>query len=185
MPLGIALQPDGKIVAAGTTFGLNGRDFALARYNSDGSLDTGFGINGSAVMDLYHQDDNATRVAVAPDGKIVMVGSTEPNELAPGPPDFAIVSFDNGRATLMQTPIIGNAYFTTNGLTIKGVNFDDGAIILVDGQEQTTTPGWTIGNPTGVLIAPNSGKGIQIGQPVTVQVRDACGTLSNEVQVQR
>ena len=114
-----------------------------------------------------------------------MVGSTEPNELAPGPPDFAIVSFDNSRASLMQTPIIGNASFTTNGLTIRGVNFDDGAVILVDGQAQATAPGWSIGNPTGVLVATNGGKGMQTGQPVTVQVRNACGKLSNEVQVQR
>ena len=48
----VALQPDGKIIAAGTVFvdfnpgDISDTDFALARYNSDGSLDTTFGNGG-------------------------------------------------------------------------------------------------------------------------------------------
>ncbi len=46
----VAVQGDGKIVVAGFAFssGING-DFALARYNADGSLDTSFGTGGKVT----------------------------------------------------------------------------------------------------------------------------------------
>jgi len=48
----IALQQDGKIVAVGEST-INGqRDFALARYNSNGSLDAGFGTGGKLNTDF-------------------------------------------------------------------------------------------------------------------------------------
>jgi uncharacterized delta-60 repeat protein len=67
----IALQSDGKIVAAGAA----GGDFALARYNSDGSLDTGFGTGGQVTTD-FGADDSAADVALQSDGKIVVVGES-------------------------------------------------------------------------------------------------------------
>ena len=44
----VAIQPNGKIVVAGNA----GSDFALARYNADGSLDSSFGSGGKVVTDL-------------------------------------------------------------------------------------------------------------------------------------
>ena len=50
---GIAIQPDGKLVTAGSAEDRSGpgwaNDFALARYNSDGSLDTSFGNGGKVT----------------------------------------------------------------------------------------------------------------------------------------
>jgi uncharacterized delta-60 repeat protein len=75
----VAIQPDGKIVVAGGT-GLNGvGDFALIRLNTDGSTDYDFsqpGLDGRVRIDLYGQEDRAYGVAIQPDGKIVVVGST-------------------------------------------------------------------------------------------------------------
>ena len=65
------LQPDGKIVAAG---GEAGGDFALARYNPNGSLDTSFSGNGRTRTDFGDNNDLATGVALQADGKIVAVG---------------------------------------------------------------------------------------------------------------
>src|SRR5687767_14705361 len=48
----VALQPDGKIVVAGMSLGAINTDFALARYNSDGSLDTTFDTDGMVMTDL-------------------------------------------------------------------------------------------------------------------------------------
>jgi len=45
----VAIQTDGKIIAAGGKFDPFGTGFALARYNSDGSLDTSFGSAGKVV----------------------------------------------------------------------------------------------------------------------------------------
>ncbi len=67
----IAIQADGKIVAVGRS----GRaDFALARYNTDGTLDTTFGGDGRVTTDFTHGDDPANAVAIQPDGKIVAAG---------------------------------------------------------------------------------------------------------------
>src|SRR4029077_6628971 len=43
---GVAIQGDGKIVVAGHAGLVNDNDFALARYNADGSLDASFGSGG-------------------------------------------------------------------------------------------------------------------------------------------
>ncbi|WP_248783003.1 delta-60 repeat domain-containing protein, partial [Streptomyces exfoliatus] len=68
----VAVQADGKIVAVGRAGGAF-RDFALARYNTDGSLDTTFNGDGRVTTD-FGGDDVAERVAVQADGKIVAVG---------------------------------------------------------------------------------------------------------------
>jgi uncharacterized delta-60 repeat protein/uncharacterized repeat protein (TIGR01451 family) len=69
----VAVQPDGKILVAGEY--LNGPlpDFAVARYNADGSVDRSFGNDGFRTTDFGHYDV-ATAIAVQPDGKIVLAG---------------------------------------------------------------------------------------------------------------
>ena len=77
----VALQTDGKIVAAGTVFvdfiigESSNTDFALARYNSDGSADATFGNGGQVSTDFVGLEDDAFSVLIQPDGKIVAVGS--------------------------------------------------------------------------------------------------------------
>ena len=68
----MAIQGDGKIVAVGQR-GTRRHDFALARYNPDGSLDTSFSGDGKQTTD-FGADDGATGVAIQGDGKIVAVG---------------------------------------------------------------------------------------------------------------
>ena len=73
----IVLQEDGKIVAGGyTKFGIENGDFALARYNIDGSLDTIFGEDGIVRTDFETQDDYIFSLALQPDGKIMAGGWT-------------------------------------------------------------------------------------------------------------
>jgi uncharacterized delta-60 repeat protein len=77
----VALQPDGKIIAAGTVFvnfdpgESSDTDFALARYNSDGTPDATFGNGGQVSTDFLGFEDDAFSVLIQPDGKIVAVGS--------------------------------------------------------------------------------------------------------------
>jgi uncharacterized delta-60 repeat protein len=83
----LAVQPDGKIVIAGRAGAtVSGGDFLVARFNSDGSLDTAFGGDGYVLTDFGSDADSAQDVAVQPDGKIVAVGRT----LVGGTHDFAI-----------------------------------------------------------------------------------------------
>jgi uncharacterized delta-60 repeat protein len=74
---GLAIQPDGKIVAAGFSWsdGFTGIDFAIDRYNPDGSLDTNFDSDGKVTTDFGASFETAWSVAIQPDGKIVAAGS--------------------------------------------------------------------------------------------------------------
>ena len=77
----VALQADGKIIAAGTVFvdfnpgESSDTDFALARYNPDGTPDATFGTGGQVTTDFLGFEDDAFSVLIQPDGKIVAVGS--------------------------------------------------------------------------------------------------------------
>ena len=72
----VAVLSDGKVLIAG--FGYNGsnNDFALTRYNADGSLDTGFGTDGKVTTAVGQRDDIGHGIAIQPDGKILVAGST-------------------------------------------------------------------------------------------------------------
>ncbi len=77
--LDVAVQEDGKVVVAGNvSTGTTGIDFAVARYNPDGSPDLSFGTGGQVVTPVgaYWSNDEAYGVAVRPDGKIVAAGFT-------------------------------------------------------------------------------------------------------------
>jgi uncharacterized delta-60 repeat protein len=69
----VAVQSDGKIVAAGGAGG-----FALARYDTDGSLDTTFGTGGTVTTSLTSGDNQANGVAIQADGRIVAAGFATP-----------------------------------------------------------------------------------------------------------
>jgi uncharacterized delta-60 repeat protein len=73
--LGVALQSDGRIVTAGYAYtnGATG-DFALVRYNADGTLDTSFGSGGKVTTDFGTNSDLAAALAIQSDGKIVAAG---------------------------------------------------------------------------------------------------------------
>lgn len=64
----VAIQPDGKIIVGGNGFG--GQDFVLARYNSDGTLDSTFGVAGIVTT----QAGNCQQIALQPNGKILAAG---------------------------------------------------------------------------------------------------------------
>jgi len=85
----VAIQPDGKIVAVGYVEFPNiehrGFDFALARYNTDGTLDPTFNSTGQVVTDIG-RGDVAYDVGIQSDGKIVVAGVSDVN----GTPDFAL-----------------------------------------------------------------------------------------------
>jgi uncharacterized delta-60 repeat protein len=86
IPFAAVLQPDGRIVAAGFAFnGSEGPDFALARFNTDGSLDTSFGAGGKVTTPLGG-DDKALGLVIQQDGKIVAAGHASTN--------FALVRYN-------------------------------------------------------------------------------------------
>jgi uncharacterized delta-60 repeat protein len=77
----VAVQADGKLVAVGTTYTNNDytdEDFAIVRYNADGSPDPGFGANGRVTTDFPGLAAVASSVLVQPDGKILVAGGAFP-----------------------------------------------------------------------------------------------------------
>lgn len=88
--LGVALQSDGKIVVAGYTDpGGNASDFAVVRFNSDGSLDNTFDGDGKVTTNVG-SNDFGTAIAIQNDGKILVAGYSNNG----GNYDFAIVRYN-------------------------------------------------------------------------------------------
>jgi len=73
----MVIQADGKIAVAGTNYVdfSSNSDFAVARYNADGSLDSTFGAGGLVSTDFNQGLDAALSVVLQSDGKIVAAGS--------------------------------------------------------------------------------------------------------------
>jgi uncharacterized delta-60 repeat protein len=131
----IAIQPDGKIVAAGSSGGPASRyNFALTRYNPDGSLDTPFGSAGRLLTDFGGDDDIAHAVALQRDGKIVVVGSAV---LGGRRSDFAIARYHADGS--LDSTFAGNGKQATDfGArdTARGVAIQpDGKIVVVGSRD--------------------------------------------------
>jgi uncharacterized delta-60 repeat protein len=97
----VAIQSDGKIVVVGNA--VVGRtannqfnfDFAVARFNVDGSLDASFGSGGKVTTDFNGQVDRAFAVAIQGDGKIVVVGSAGFSITSGISTDFAVARYNS------------------------------------------------------------------------------------------
>ncbi len=136
----VALQADGRIVAAGFTEASTfaDPDFLLARYNTDGSPDTTFGTNGTTTTPFTtNSDDFAYAVAVQTDNKIVAAGQSG------GGTDLGLARY-NTDGTL--DPTFGTAGKTTiPGLVADGMAIQPDANIVVAGPDNSTNQGTTWG----------------------------------------
>jgi uncharacterized delta-60 repeat protein len=100
--LGLALTGDGRIVAAGSKgsgpprWG-SGRDFALARYLPNGSLDPAFGADGTTSSDFAGGGDEAADIVLQTDGKIVAAGVAQVPDPSTGgaSEQFALARYDS------------------------------------------------------------------------------------------
>lgn len=105
----LAVQPDGKIVAAGIHQHPGGYDFALARYNRNGTLDGSFGGGDGRVTTTFAGYGRANALVIQPDGKIVAAGHGLDSSLG----DFALARY-NPNGTLDKTFGGGDGKVTTN-----------------------------------------------------------------------
>lgn len=123
----VAIQGDGKIVAAGfaagTTTKGNSYDFAIARYNVNGSLDNTFGSSGKVTTNFSGTGGQATAsydvahaVFLQPDGKIVLAGIT--STAVPAGNNIALARY-NANGTL-DTTFGSGGKVTTSHTTIPG-----------------------------------------------------------------
>jgi uncharacterized delta-60 repeat protein len=127
-PFSVAIQADGKIVVAGYSIGQSGPggyNFALARYNANGSLDTSFDGDGKLTTDFGGFDDGALAVAIQTDGKIVAAGSSVSSAV------FALARF-NGDGSLDPT-FDGDGKVTTD---VSSIGFEgaEAVVLQTDGK---------------------------------------------------
>lgn len=100
------IQTDGKIISVGGASNGSNLDWAMARYYSDGSLDTSFGNGGKVYMD-FGGDDALASIKVQSDGKIIVGG------------------FSHTTANFQWTL----ARFDSNGLIDKSFGINDNGIV--------------------------------------------------------
>ncbi|WP_273703716.1 calcium-binding protein [Candidatus Accumulibacter vicinus] len=140
---GVRVLQDGKIVVGG--FSSQGLiDFAIVRYNADGSLDTSFGGDGVVTTDINTWWDQAYAMTVQADGKIILGG------MASGVPSnfqsFALVRYNvdgtldtsfNGSGKVMTS--IGYETQSLNAVKVQA----DGKI-LAAGYAMSQGPGYDL-----------------------------------------
>lgn len=120
----LALQQDGKIVAAGVEAYETG-NMITARFLPDGNLDKSFGVNGFTIV-KFEDGSQARSVALQSDGKIILAGYSNP----------ALHVFYFALVRLNATGVIDSS-FGTNGVTetnIDGKSYGLACTLQVDGK---------------------------------------------------
>ncbi|MEO5572271.1 MAG: T9SS type A sorting domain-containing protein [Bacteroidia bacterium] len=128
----IALQADGKIIAAGFSDTSTGDFFALARYNSNGSIDTTFGDAGRVITHIGLSDDQINSIKLQSDGKIIAGGySYNGNDW-----DFALVRYNTNGSP--------DTSFGTNGIVTTDIGSDDNMLysIALQSDGKIVGAGW-------------------------------------------
>lgn len=137
----VSLQSDGKIVVAGYTYNGAVYRFALARYNTNGSLDNSFGSGGKVVTDFGTDDDEAFGLLIQPDGKIVAAGCSGGTAY-----DFALVRY-NTNGSLDNSFGNGGKVITNLGAA------DDEAFAVLIQPDKKIVAGGLSGNGTALSFA--------------------------------
>ncbi|MCX5192809.1 calcium-binding protein [Streptomyces sp. NBC_00249] len=144
----VALQSDGRIVAAGSY----ATDFALARYNTNGSPDLGFDGDGRLTTDFGGVDDQATSVALQTDGKILAAGLA--GEAISFSADRAVARYLGGGGIEPPPPTTVDLSVTKTGTTT--VSIGDQATYTVTVKNTSTTTAATGVTLTDTLTGPAS-----------------------------
>jgi uncharacterized delta-60 repeat protein len=149
---GVARQADGKLVVVGSS----DKDFAVARYNPDGSLDPTFGTGGKVTTPVGAGSERPVDVVIQADGKIVVVGSGGPSifiyaassapdappiDIAPG---FSLVRYNSdgtldtsfGRDGIL-TIDVGQGFDNIRAIALQG----DGKFVVAGSSTPSATAG--------------------------------------------
>lgn len=121
----LVLQPDGKIIIGGSyDINSSSANFLIARFKTDGTLDSSFGYNGKRIIDYNSSTDVIYSLALQPDGKILAAGSVAPAGIGTSamcvvrfnPDGFYDSSFGNNGIALAT---IDNYYTSAAGIVLQ------------------------------------------------------------------
>jgi len=133
----IVIQSNGKIVAVGQS----ANRAALARYNSNGTLDTSFGSGGKVFTSFYATNSTTPGIVLQTDGRIVMA-ATLPASAGSESGDWAVTRFNTNGST--------DTTFGSGGTVVTpGLGHVEGVALQADGQI--------------VVIGTNAGDGFMSG----------------------
>jgi uncharacterized delta-60 repeat protein len=120
---GVVVQPDGKIVVDGATSFVGSGDFAVARLNTDGSLDPTFSGDGKETLGYAAANESALALALQQNGRIVVMGTGDVNS------DFVV-------SRLAPDGSVDSSFGTggTVGVDFGAVEYDGDVTLQPDGQ---------------------------------------------------
>ncbi len=181
----VVVEPDGSVVVAGTAFGVNGGDPALARFTSGGAPDPSFSADGKQTVDFGTGLDSGDGVALRPDGRIVLAGGGGAGDdvavaqlLPNGDPDnsfgtlgkttTSIAGLDRPSAVALQADgkivVVGDsglepsiARFETNGA--KDLTFDGGGAKKLGFPDLSTANGVAIQSNGRIVVGMDNKSG--------------------------
>jgi uncharacterized delta-60 repeat protein len=130
IPYAAALDPNGKMIVAGTASTIGPFDLVVARYLPDGTLDPGFGAAGVVTTDLGTAGDAARAVVLQSDGKIVVAGESASDSAS----TFALVRYQPD-GTLDPT-------FGQGGRVVAGPPYASGRSVAVQGDGRIVVGGF-------------------------------------------
>ncbi|MBC8487073.1 MAG: T9SS type A sorting domain-containing protein [Bacteroidetes bacterium] len=178
----IAIQPDGKILAAGGTNNAPASNynynFALIRYNADGSIDSTFGNNGITITNIGLSNNIAYSMVIQQNNKIILVGEANDSIFS----DFALARYktdgsldsDFGNGGIVRTPVSTTYDFA------KSIDLQPDGKILVAGSAQSSLSNYnfalvryeldgSLDNTFGVNGIVLTDIGSDFGEAVTIQ----------------
>jgi len=152
----IAIQSDGKIVAAGYTEASG--DFAVARYTSTGALDTTFGGgDGISITDFYGDDDRILAMKLQSDGKIVTAGFSFDLDLLM---NFALARYNSDGSldtSFDSDGLVNSLHACACGFTAMGIQPDGKIVATASGEDVYLARYNTNGSLIGSVSATNVG----------------------------
>jgi len=129
----VAIQADGKIVLAGYTVNVSNDDIAVARYNTDGSLDSTFSGDGKVTTAVGSSIDHGWSVAIQEDQKIVVAGECYINSTN----DFAVVRYNSDGS--LDATFDGDGKVTTP----VGLGLDVGYSVAIQADDKIVVAGYS------------------------------------------
>ena len=158
---GLALQADGRIVAAGQVNNGIDYDMLLLRYNANGDLDTTFGSNGVVIAALGPLQDLSSGVAIQADGKIVVCGSFD----NPTSRDSVLLRYNTNGAP--------DATFGSNGVVVTQFSpgNDYATALAIEPDGKIITAGYAVLSPSNHFALTRYDSGL--GPSAEIDVRDS------------
>ncbi|MCP4378892.1 MAG: hypothetical protein GY794_22290, partial [bacterium] len=179
----IAIQDDGKVLVAGRSWNGSDYDFALTRYNTDGTLDTGFGGgDGIVTTAIGSGDDAGYDVTIQSDGKILVAGSSSNGSND----DFALIRYNTdgtldtsfGGGDGIVTTAIGSGNELGMGVSVQV----DGKVVVAGYSHNGSNHDFALtryntdgtldtsfGGGDGIVTTAISGADLSLGKDVTLQ----------------